>query len=80
MQLDAFGVAGIDFDYEAETHAQWQAELVDSKVLSILRTVLPREQYILSLTMAGATILNTPAQALSLGMEKVNGTIPGRAR
>jgi hypothetical protein len=75
-QLDSFGAVGIDFDYEAETHAQWHAELVESNVLSILRTVLPRDQYIISLTVSASSILNTEAQALSLGMEKFNGTIP----
>lgn len=60
--VDRFGAHGIDIDYEAETAAQWQAELVQTNVLHYLRVAMPTPTYLITLTLGGLTsVYGTPA-------------------
>lgn len=60
--VDRFGAHGIDIDYEAETAAQWQNELVKTNALHYLRVAMPAGQYIITFTIGGlAAVIGTPA-------------------
>lgn len=52
---------GIDIDYEAQTAAQWENELVKTNVIGHLRAVMPASQYSIFLTVGGiAASAGTP--------------------
>lgn len=60
--VDKFGAHGIDIDYEAETRAQWENEMVKTNILHYLREAMPAP-YIITLTIGGlAAAYGTPQQ------------------
>lgn len=44
---------GIDIDYEAQTAAQWENELVKTNIIGRLRSAMPADQYSIFLTVGG---------------------------